>query len=211
MVADAECRTPTEAGTRVVPRKADLLEQLAGRGRRLDREARRRVQTETERLAERQRRLAQSLPAMLRRRQERLDRLRAELARLSPSRQLQLRREHLQGLEGRLQSAAQRALRQRVGALDGRRGPQRLRRVVEERVRGAEAGLAQRGRRLEALSPDLVLARGYSITLDEAGRVLRSAAETAAGRPIEVRLAAGALAATVDEVRAETLEQEGAG
>jgi exodeoxyribonuclease VII large subunit len=80
---------------------------------------------------------------------------------------------------------------------------------VDERVRGAEAGLAQRGRRLEALSPELVLARGYSITLDEAGHVLRSAADTAAGRPIEVRLATGALAATVDEVHAETTDRRG--
>jgi exodeoxyribonuclease VII large subunit len=139
-----------------------------------------------------------------------LDRLRAEMARLSPSRQLQLRRDHLRGLEGRLQGAAERALRQRVTALDGRRGPQRLRRAVEERLRGAEAGLAQRGRRLEALSPDLVLARGYSITLDEAGHVLRSAAGTAAGRSIQVRLAVGALAATVEEVHWDTPEPEGA-
>src|SRR6266852_9747673 len=38
MVGDAECRTPTEAGARVVPKKADLLLQLRDRERRLDRE-----------------------------------------------------------------------------------------------------------------------------------------------------------------------------
>jgi exodeoxyribonuclease VII large subunit len=202
MVADAECRTPTDAGTRVVPRKADLLEQLAARSSRLDREARRRVESESERLAERRRRLAQALPAMLRRRQERFERLRAELARLSPGRQVQLRLEHLRTLESRVSGAAERALRQRQIALEGRRATQRSRRAVEERVRAEEAGLAQRRRRLEALSPDLVLARGYSITLDEGGRVIRSASETSAGRPIEVRLAAGLLAATVDAVHA---------
>src|ERR1700704_3397873 len=95
LVADAECRTPTEAGTRVVPKKADLLEQLAGRGRRLDREARRRVQVETERIAERRRRLSQSLPLVLRRRQERLERLRAELSRLSPMAQVARREDAL--------------------------------------------------------------------------------------------------------------------
>jgi exodeoxyribonuclease VII large subunit len=211
MVADAECRTPTDAGTRVVPRKADLLEQLAGRSRRLDREARRRVQTEAERLAERRRRLAQSLPAMLRRRQERLDRLRGELARLSPGRQLQLRQEHLEGLGRRVEGAAQRTLRQRATAVEGRRAPQRLRRAIGERVRSAEGGLAQRRRRLEALSPELVLARGYSITLDETGHVLRSAAETAAGRSIEVRLATGSLAATVEEARPDPGNRERGG
>jgi len=38
MVADAECRTPTEAGSRVVPKKSDLLRQLAERDRRISRD-----------------------------------------------------------------------------------------------------------------------------------------------------------------------------
>ena len=201
MVADAECRTPTEAGSRVVPRKADLLDQLGQRRRRLDRETRRRVLTETERLSERQRRLAQSLPALLQRRRDRLERLRGELARLSPSRQLDRRRDHLNGLRNRLNLAAQRTLRDRSAALEGRRVAARLQRGVDERLRGAEVGLAQRRRRLEALSPELVLARGYSITLDEEGRLLRSAAETAPDRGIQVRLARGTLSARVEEVR----------
>jgi exodeoxyribonuclease VII large subunit len=201
MVADAECRTPTEAGTRVVPRKADLLAQLSDRRRRLDRETRRRVLTETERLAERRRRLGQALPALLRRRSDRLERLRAELARLSPNRQVERRQEHLLGLGSRLATAGNRALRDRSASLEGRRVHGRLRRAVDERLRGAEMALAQRRRRLEALSPDLVLARGYSITLDERGRLLRSASDTAPDREIQVRLAEGALSALVREVR----------
>ena len=201
MVADAECRTPTEAGTRVVPRKADLLAQLSDRRRRLDRETRRRVLTETERLAERRRRLGQALPALLRRRSDRLERLRAELARLSPNRQVERRQEHLLGLGSRLATAGNRALRDRSASLEGRRVHARLRRAVDERLRGAEMALAQRRRRLEALSPDLVLARGYSITLDERGRLLRSASDTAPDREIQVRLAEGALSAQVREVR----------
>lgn len=201
MVADAECRTPTEAGSRVVPRKADLIAQLGDRRRRLDRETRRRVLTEAERLAERRRRLGQALPALLRRRSDRLERLRAELARLSPNRQVERRQEHLLGLGSRLAAAGNRALRDRSAALEGRRVPARLRRAVDERLRGAETALAQRRRRLEALSPELVLARGYSITLDERGRLLRSASDTAPDREIQVRLAEGALSALVREVR----------
>ncbi|HEY4867610.1 MAG TPA: exodeoxyribonuclease VII large subunit [Candidatus Dormibacteraeota bacterium] len=201
MVADAECRTPTEAGTRVVPRKADLVAQLSDRRRRLDRETRRRVLTETESLAERRRRLGQALPALLRRRSDRLERLRAELARLSPNRQVERRQEHLLGLGSRLATAGNRTLRDRSASLEGRRVHARLRRAVDERLRGAEMALAQRRRRLEALSPDLVLARGYSITLDERGRLLRSASDTAPDREIQVRLAEGALSAQVREVR----------
>ncbi len=201
MVADAECRTPTEAGTRVVPRKADLLAGLAERRRRLERETARMLAEHGERLAQRRLRLSQALPGLLRRRAERLDRFRGELARLSPSRQLERRRELLAERGGRVEAAARRLVRQRRADLAGRHVPDRLARSVAGRLQAAEAGLGQRRRRLQALSPELVLARGYSITLDEAGHVLRSAAESGPGRAITVRLATGSLAARVEEAR----------
>jgi exodeoxyribonuclease VII large subunit len=201
MVADAECRTPTEAGTRVVPRKADLLAGLAERRRRLDREAARLVGGHAERLAQRRLRLEQALPALLRQRAEKLDRFRLELARLSPGRQLERRGELLRERGARLEAAARRLLRLRAGELAGRAAPARLDRVLAARLHAAETGLAHRRGRLQALSPELVLARGYSITLDDAGHVLRSAAATATGRRITVRLAAGSLAARVEELR----------
>ena len=69
LVADAECRTPTEAGARIVPRKSDLVATLAERERRLERDLRRRFDAVTERLR----------------------RARADLSRLSPARQLERR------------------------------------------------------------------------------------------------------------------------
>jgi exodeoxyribonuclease VII large subunit len=201
LVADAECRTPTEAATRVVPKKADLLAQLADRARGLEREARRRILVEVERLGQRRVRLAQALPVLLRLRSERLERCRVELARLNPARQVVLRQDHLVELGQRLEAGARRAVRARATQLDGRRAPLRLDRAVSERFRAAEVGLAHRRGRLEALSPQRVLSRGYSITTDEQGRVLRSGADTAAGRGIRVRLAAGRLRARVEEVQ----------
>src|SRR5437868_2355365 len=50
LVGDAECRTPTEAGARVVPKKSDLIARLAERGRRLDREIVQRFSQENDRL-----------------------------------------------------------------------------------------------------------------------------------------------------------------
>jgi exodeoxyribonuclease VII large subunit len=177
LVADAECRTPTEAGARVVPRKADLLAQLAERGRRLERETARRLQRELEAVARRQERLAQALPNLVRIREERLRRCRAQLALLSPA-QLLTRRQD--------------GLRERV---------LRLQRAGRLRLGQAQAELDQRRRQLVALSPESVLQRGYSITPDlESGAVLRAAAETAPGRHLRVRLAAGALTAGVEEV-----------
>ncbi|HXM59020.1 MAG TPA: exodeoxyribonuclease VII large subunit, partial [Candidatus Dormibacteraeota bacterium] len=96
---------------------------------------------------------------------------------------------------------ARRLLRQRAAELQGRAVPARLDRALAARFRAAESGLAHRRGRLQALSPERVLARGYSITLDEAGHVLRSAAGTEPGRAITVRLAAGSLAARVEETR----------
>ena len=201
MVADAECRTPTEAGARVVPRKADLLAALVERRRRLARESARLLSEHTERLAQRRTRLSQALPGLLRRRAERLERFRAELARLSPVRQLERRRERLAELRTRTEAASRRMLRLRVVDLANRRVPARLNRALAARFQSAQAGLAQRRSRLQALSPEGVLMRGYSITLDDTGRVLRSAAETAAGRAITVRLGTGSLGARVEETR----------
>jgi len=201
MVADAECRTPTEAATRIVPSKADLAAQLAERARGLDREARRRIGIEVERLGQRRIRLGQALPTLLRLRSERLERCRAELALLKPSRQVALRRDHLLQLEQRLEAAAQRTIRARATQLEGRRTPGRLDRALSARLGAAQAGLVHRRGRLEALSPQRVLSRGYSITSDEHGRVLRSADETEVGRGVHVRLAAGRLGARVEEVQ----------
>jgi exodeoxyribonuclease VII large subunit len=201
MVADAEARTPTEAAARVVPRKADLQAALAERWRRLTRETTRLLDAHAVALAGRRQRLAQALPGLLRRRADRLERLRAELARLTPARLLERRRELVAERGLRVEAAARRLLRQRVVEVAGRRALERLERALAARLQAAASGLAQRRRRLEALSPELVLGRGYSITLDEAGHVLRAAADSAPGRAISVRLAAGSLAARVEEVR----------
>jgi exodeoxyribonuclease VII large subunit len=199
MVADAECRTPTEAGVRVVPRKADLQRGLADRDRRLRREVTRILNVHSERLSQRRRRLDQALPGLLRMRGQRLERLRSELARLSPARQLARRGELLAERRSRLEAAATRQLRRCRAELTGRRVAARLERALSLRLTAAATGLAQRGSRLEALSPQRVLTRGYSITLDESGRVIRAASETAPGRTIRVRLGEGQLGATVTE------------
>ena len=54
--------------------------------------------------------------------------------------------------------------------------------------------------KLEQLSPERTLERGYAIVFDAAGNVLKQASQTAAGEPIRVRLARGQLAAKVETV-----------
>ena len=201
MIADAECRTPTEAGARVVPKKADLLIQLGERGRRLQRERDRRLARETERLQARRERLLSVLPNLVRSRSERLVRARADLARLSPVQQVARRSDALRERGRRLEAAAASRLARSRHTLGSRRAEERLERALAARFGAATRALDHRRQRLVALSPDSVLSRGYSITQDAAtGHVLRSSAETAAGRKLRIRLASGRVGAHVDEV-----------
>ena len=201
MVADAECRTPTEAGARVVPKKADLLMQLAERGRRLERERDRRLAREVERLQGRRERLAQVLPNLVRSRTERLVRARSELARLSPVQQVARRADSLSERGRRLGAAAAARYTRSRSTLASRRAEERLERALAARFGAATRALDHRRERLVALSPESVLSRGYSITQDaDTGRVLRSSTDTATGRKVRIRLAAGRVGARVDEV-----------
>jgi exodeoxyribonuclease VII large subunit len=201
LVGDAECRTPTEAGARVVPKKSDLLALLRERGRRLDREISQRLARAAERLAGKRHRMLQLLPSLVRHRVERLARAGAELRRLSPLAQVARREEALGERRRRLESAAAARLARSRNALAARRAPDRMDRALAERFAAATRGLGHRSQRLVALSPEAVLSRGYSITQDaESGTVLRSSAGTAAGRKLRIRLAAGRLGARVEEV-----------
>ena len=179
LVSDAECRTPTEAGARVVPKKSDLVAHLRDRQRRLDRELKQRVARYV----------------------DRLERAAREVARLSPVAQVVRREEGLRDRSRRLDAAAVARLSRSVNALASRRAASRLDRALAERFAGATRALAHRSERLTTLSPDGVLARGYSITQDaDSGAVIRSAAATAPARRVLIRLASGRLSARVEEV-----------
>jgi len=77
----------------------------------------------------------------------------------------------------------------------------RLRAAPRLLVERRRAALDRSGARLTALSPLATLSRGYAIVRGEAG-ALRDASSVHAGDRLDVQLAAGALGATVDEVRA---------
>jgi exodeoxyribonuclease VII large subunit len=201
LVGDAECRTPTEAGARVVPKKSDLVTLLRERGRRLEREISQRIARESERLHNKKQRLVQLLPVLVRNRVERLARAAADLSRLSPLAQVARREEALRERGRRLASAASARLTRGRNALASRRAADRLDRALAKRFATATQGLDHRRQRLLALSPDGVLSRGYSITQDaESGAVLRSSSGTAVSRHVRIRLGAGRLGARVDEV-----------
>jgi exodeoxyribonuclease VII large subunit len=88
---------------------------------------------------------------------------------------------------------------------DGRRDLLRTARAV----RGLAMRTAERGRErvrtlsatIHALSPLATLARGYALPRDASGRALSRVAQYAPGRPFELVLADGQVAATTDAVR----------
>lgn len=86
--------------------------------------------------------------------------------------------------------------RQRVDDL-ARRAGRSVGRILADR-RGALRTLAGR---LDALSPLAVLGRGYSITKDAEGRVIRSAAQVADGDAVEILLHHGELFCRVERRR----------
>lgn len=73
-----------------------------------------------------------------------------------------------------------------------------LRRVARHRLRSAEQQLASWARLVAELAPARTLARGFSITRDATGAVLRDPAAVAAGTAIATELAAGLLFSRVE-------------
>ena len=71
--------------------------------------------------------------------------------------------------------------------------------ALTERIKDAKARLSMAERECEALSPLSILARGYSVTMDGSGRVIRHASEAHAGDIIRTRVSDGELIARVED------------
>ena len=153
-------------------------------------------------------------------RRNRVERLRGRLAELHPSRQLTERREALAGVRRRLAGVRLFAEpERRTQTTGGLLSPEPLRRRLaaarEEVLALRRQGTGAARRRLDALGsrqdaargqlgaldPKAVLRRGYSVTLDAAGRAIRAATEVRVGDRVRIALAAGELGARVEDLR----------
>ena len=195
-VADLRAPTPSAAAELIVPDATDLLRRVGELAVCLDRNLRNFVsqhQTRLRFLSEKT--LARELIQRMRDAQQRCDLakeslsvavhrtvidLRASLASRaqtvqshSPVRELAARRERISALQRRFQSL-----------------PPRLLEAVRQRFRRTEA-------MLRVLGPDATLGRGYSITMDEAGRVIRSVSEMRTQMKMRTKLSDGEVASRV--------------
>jgi exodeoxyribonuclease VII large subunit len=200
-VADLRAPTPSAAAELAIRPRAEFIERVHNLEERLGRALRYKLVTMLQKFTE----LGIERPlALLRRRMDRASQHTDEL-------DYQLRermRRRLLEAERRLGAADA-----RLRALDPRRQlAARRHRLLELRAdlhRLLHLRLARLAGRLESLaaqlghlSPLRVLERGYAIVQDEQGRLIRAASQTEPGRRLRVRLHAGGLRVTVEQVMA---------
>lgn len=198
-VADLRAATPSAAAEIITEGMFASAAFVAQARERIAWLARRRWEEEAEGLEQWGRRLGRAHPRrQLNENWQRMDDLEAGLTR-SWSRRVKEFSGQLGELRARLQRARPSATLTRSRsalALAVQRLDERLRGQWENR-RGA---LAQAHERLRLLSPENVLERGYSITMDDAtGKVVRASDEVSAGRRIKTRLKKGTLRSVVED------------
>lgn len=200
-VADLRAPTPSAAAELVVHRKQDYVTEIQNRARRMSQVLRLRLSEASGRLTGlRMHRVFQTLEARLRERAQRVDDMVVMLDR---------------SLRARLNSAREGWFRASSGVVryDFRRLLELKRAQMEER--GSQMGmkftafLVDRKNRLSQVSsilrersPLVILGRGFSITRDETGNIIRDAASVPIGSGISVRLAHGEIGATVKDRKA---------
>ena len=144
------------------------------------------------------------------------------LQRCNPSVQLRERAQRLDELEARLKRALERSIETRKHKLARlatavahaspahrltrarerwRTAQGDLRRALLRQVERTQQRLKLASRGLRSLSPLATLERGYAIVTDAGGKVLTDTVAVARGAAIDVQLARGGLAATVDTLK----------
>jgi len=190
--ADQRAATPTAAAELASPNRFDLAQRLQAL----------------------EQRMARHLTHHLERHMQLLDHLSKRLT--HPGQRIQHQHQQLAHLTQRLQRAAQhhlesrrwgvQQLSERLGNAQPRLGPQaqrcehlatRLTLSMKIRLALAHQEQARLGANLQHLNPQAILERGYSITRDAQGNIVRDSATLAIGNTVDIRFALGAASAKI--------------
>lgn len=198
LVADERCATPTQAAMRLTPDRSALDRQVASVSRRLALQVRQLLRYEEqrlagfaqhplltdpheivvragERLAGHARRLNAAAETRVVRARASLDRARGGLDRNRPTAIHSRLLSRLATLAARLGAGGSETLRSRRASLDGAH------------------------RHLAAVSPVRVLERGYSVTITENGRIVKSKKDVKAGQKLRTHVADGSFGSIVGD------------
>ncbi len=192
-VAHTATKTPTRAGEFLVQRLATAERHLENLRRGLRRAALEPLRDASRRLSGAERGLALARFRVASERQ-RLAVLSGRLNRAAGQR-LALEKRGLEALGARLARAPVRSLK-----AGGRRAPEAARRIAtaaSARLREAETRIAGWGRLLGGLAPERTLARGFSITRDPEGRLVRDAGAVEVGDALSTELSSGIILSRV--------------
>ena len=194
--ADARATTPTAAAELASAGFAEAAGRLAHLHIMLRRSVQRRLDTARQRLDRSALRLAHPRQRVERDRLA-LETLAQRLTRAMEARTALIARhvDHLgQRIETRRPDPSR--LRRPLDTLT-----RRLRQSLQRQMMTRHERLATLAAHLQNLSPETVLARGYSVTRDADGRVLRSAAQVEPGAQVSIQLHEGEIEASVDACR----------
>jgi exodeoxyribonuclease VII large subunit len=198
--ADVRAATPSAAAEMVVARKEDFLERVSRLGKRLQQGLGHRMmghRSRVERLAGHQAFLAvrHAFQASSQRLDELSFRARTLFARTLEGHRgrVEIMTRQLEAFRIDRQLGQSRARLAHLNAL--------LRAAQHRHLTHSEQRLARSAARLEALSPLAVLGRGYSLTWDQSGALVRDASTVAAGDPLRVTLERGELDCRVERTR----------
>jgi exodeoxyribonuclease VII large subunit len=180
--ADFRAPTPSAAAELIVP---DVVELLAGIGQRVAR-------------------MFRECAGAVRHFRTRLDGHERSAMFREPVRIVRERAQRLDMACEAMQRAAQSAVRRHKDRLAHAVAADRMAGMIRQRLTQHRERLASFGALLQTLSPDATLARGYSITFDANGRVVRSARALREGEAIVARFQDGEASATIDAIRPGT-------
>lgn len=198
--ADVRAATPSAAAELVSPDQESQRQQLRVLLMRLNRASQHSLTAASHRLTMVQKSLQHQHPERrLQQQQQRLDELQGRL-RLAMQQRLSGSERQLERLAHRLQPHSPH-IRLREARQQLQQHQQRLHQCWQQRLDQQRHRHGLLLTRLDAMSPLATLARGYSITQDEQGHVLRSVNQTSRGQALTTRLGDGELCVQVTEIR----------
>jgi exodeoxyribonuclease VII large subunit len=199
-VADLRAPTPSAAAELVVYRKQDFVDELRERARRMVQMLRLKLSEAREQFtAVRMHRAFQTMLTRLGERAQRVDDALAALERSIGSRLNAARQDWLRASAGVVRYDFGRLVGLKRATLESR--DRRFETTFRQFVLARRNRLLQVEAILKERSPLTILNRGYSITRDAQGYIVRDAAQVSIGDDLSIRLARGELGASVRSTR----------